>query len=796
MQSHLIIKIFFMVLWSLNCFALPTTNIALLTDSPDQSDSIYFQKAIQELQELTQGERKLDFISKPQFAANGTLESARWAINEALKDKQVDLIITTGLLTSHATRSVENFNKPLLAPLVLNGRLQGFSKSLKSGSGQHNFAYIDRGIDLKDELTIFHRVVTFKHLAILVDQELETTPEFSALRDDIANSVRRLDAEVHFIALPAKPVDIGGQFTNLKIDAVMLPISQHLKLDELQDLASLFKERRLPSFSMYGKQSLKNGFLMSYSMDVAATQVARRIALYIQDILRGVEAGELNTELKVEKQLAFNAETAKELDISPDWQLLSESDLVNNVQAENKDKLTLQAAIELAANNNLEAVKQGQIVDAFAQNVDIADSYWFPQLQIGVQGRILDQSTANLGFGTLPQYKITPMLRIQQLLYDENLWANLAIQRYLLEAKDAERNGVLLDIRLKAAMAYLGVLRQITLERVQAGNLELTRANLRRAKARVATGNSSRNEIFRWESAVYRNQQDLLNATAQVKVAMIALNQTLNLPLNNALTLQDDIAQIMNVDLHLVAEYLNSPKQLQFFEALMVELGLQKSPESQALASSISAQERDVEAKKRVMFLPSLNIQVGLDETVHRSGAGSSYFPGYQGNDFASQVNLQATLPIFTGGKQLSELDQSGHQLNRLQTEHRLILQLVEQRIRSAVNVLKASYPNVDLAKKAEEDALNNHKIVFQAYSNGMVPIIDLLDAQNTLLQSRQNTANNIYKFLMDLMELQRAIGDFNQLGTEEGRKEVVTILTRSLMLPESTSGENLGITD
>lgn len=782
-----------MVLLCQNCFALPTTNIALLTDSPDQSESIYLNKAIQELQDLTQGERKLEFISKPQFSAHGTLESAKQAIHEALNDKQIDLVITTGLLTSYATTLVEQFNKPLLAPLVLNGRLQGFPKGLKSGSGQHNFAYIDRGIDLKDELAIFHRVVNFKNLAILVDHELQSTQEFSVLRDDIVNSVRRLDAEAHFIALPAKSVEISMQLTGLKIDAVMLPISQHLQLNDLQDLASLFKERRLPSFSMYGKQSLKNGFLMSYSMDIAATQVARRIALYIQDILRGAEAGDLNTELIVEKQLAFNAETAKELGISPDWQLLSDSELVNSVQDENKEKLSLQAAIELAANNNLEAVKQGQIVDAFSQNVDIADSYWFPQLQIGVQGRILDKSTANLGFGTLPQYKITPMLRLQQLLYDENLWANLAIQRYLLEVKEAERNGVLLDIRLKAAMAYLGVLRQVTLERVQAGNLELTRANLRRAKARVATGNSSRNEIFRWESAVYRNQQDLLSASAQVKVAMIALNQVLNLPLNNILTLQDDIAQIMNVDLQLVADYLNSPKQLQLFEALMVEVGLQKSPESQALASSISAQERDVEAKKRVMFLPSLNIQVGLDETIHRSGAGSSFLPGYQGNDFASQVNVQATLPIFTGGKQISELDQSGHQLNRLQTEHKLILQLVEQRIRSAINVLKASYPNVDLAKKAEEDALNNHKIVFQAYSNGMVPIIDLLDAQNTLLQSRQNTANNIYKFLMDLMELQRAIGDFNQLGSEEGRKEVISILTKYLTVPELISGENLG---
>ena len=44
-------------------------------------------------------------------------------------------------------------------------------------------------------------------------------------------------------------------------------------------------------------------------------------------------------------------------------------------------------------------------------------------------------------------------------------------------------------------------------------------------------------------------------------------------------------------------------------------------------------------------------------------------------------------------------------------------------------------------------------------YSRGAVDILDLLDAQNSLLRAELAAANSVYDFLVDWMEVERAAG-------------------------------------
>jgi hypothetical protein len=46
--------------------------------------------------------------------------------------------------------------------------------------------------------------------------------------------------------------------------------------------------------------------------------------------------------------------------------------------------------------------------------------------------------------------------------------------------------------------------------------------------------------------------------------------------------------------------------------------------------------------------------------------------------------------------------------------------------------------------------------------------IIELLDAQNAYIVADEGAANSVYDFLLDLMEVQRAVGRFDVLMTPE----------------------------
>jgi outer membrane protein TolC len=738
-------------------------NIALVADGEEaQTNNVYFDIAKKEIISLLQNDYDVYFSAR--YFAQWDLNSAQQALQKALNDKSVNIVVATGFLTSQATLKLKKLNKPVFATVLLNSSLQGFPRQ-GDKSGVPNFVYIERHFRLDEDLAFFHKVVKFKKLAILIDEEVLSLHELAQMMDGIAKALK---FDYQFIPINQNINTTLAALGNS--DAVFVSLSQHLNLEKLDDLATGLKAKNLPSFSMYGQQSLDKGFLLSFSSKNTLNHIARRIAVYVTELARGVPANDLNVNLYLNKQLYVNEALAKTLGISFDWEILNQAQLQNPIKAEKPQAITLKAAMEQAAQSNLEAVKQKSVVAAGKENIDIADSYWLPQVSVGVKARMIDSDTASFSFGTQSQYLSAALAQLRQLIYDESLWANRSIQRYLQEMRLAEQQTVLLDIRLKAAFAYLNVLRLEALEKIQKSNLTLTQVNLKNAKTRVSVGNADKSEIYRWESVEANNRQNLLTADADVKVAKTKLNQILNLPLTTELTLESEYEtdMLLTFNQQLVKKYLNAARHLEKFQKFMVRTGLEQAPEILAISHSVDAQDRQLTAKKRAMYLPTVEVVAGVEQNYYRGGKGIARPTDFDVDRNDVRVGIELSLPLLTGGRQLAEVNQNSYELQRLKTESSIIDQLVEQRIRNAISTLQASYPGILLAKDAAIAAANNLKIVDQAYQNGMVPIITLLDAQQSLLTSEQASANANYKFLMDLIEFQRSLGDFNAFYSKE----------------------------
>ena len=104
--------------------------------------------------------------------------------------------------------------------------------------------------------------------------------------------------------------------------------------------------------------------------------------------------------------------------------------------------------------------------------------------------------------------------------------------------------------------------------------------------------------------------------------------------------------------------------------------------------------------------------------------------------------------------------------------EHKAAKERIEQRIRSTLQVANVSYAGIQLADDAAKAAHKNLNLVTESYSRGVVSIIELLDAQNAALVADQTAANAVYDFLIDLMEVQRAVGMVDFFMTEEDQKD------------------------
>jgi outer membrane protein TolC len=72
-----------------------------------------------------------------------------------------------------------------------------------------------------------------------------------------------------------------------------------------------------------------------------------------------------------------------------------------------------------------------------------------------------------------------------------------------------------------------------------------------------------------------------------------------------------------------------------------------------------------------------------------------------------------------------------------------------------------ASRTSIDLSRDAAEAAAGNYDLVREAYARGVGNIITLLDAQNESIVSQEKAATAEFDFLIDLMRVERAVGQF-----------------------------------
>ena len=72
------------------------------------------------------------------------------------------------------------------------------------------------------------------------------------------------------------------------------------------------------------------------------------------------------------------------------------------------------------------------------------------------------------------------------------------------------------------------------------------------------------------------------------------------------------------------------------------------------------------------------------------------------------------------------------------------------------------------MSKKAADAARKNLDIIADAYAGGAISIIELLDAQNAALVTDQVASNAVFDFLIDIMDIERAVGRFDFLISDQ----------------------------
>ncbi|MCB1035655.1 MAG: TolC family protein [Acidobacteria bacterium] len=746
---------------------LPRVRIGVVLDGPWAGNEDVLELTRKEILTLTAGEFDVEFPGTSQRVADWTLEGVRREVQALLDDPEVDLVLAWGAIASHTFCCFARLPKPVVAPVVLDAALQGLPRQ-DGASGVLNLSYVALPDNTRKDLENFLEIVPFRKLAFLASRPLvEAIPELQLRTRSL---VDELGLDFEYIPVADSADEVLSALAP-DVEAVYLWPLLELRPEELQRLVDGLNGRRLPTFSALSGEAIQAGVLASAGIDEFFPRLARRVALNVQRILLGEDAGTLPVAFSARERLSLNLGTARAIGLSPRWEVLLEARLLDEEGVRDRPRLTLASAVTAAIEGNLDLAADRRRLSVRALDVDLARSRLLPRLGIEASWFQIDDDRTSPGVQA--ERTASGRLVAEQLIYSEDARAGLAAQGHLLRSDEASYDQLRLDVALATAVAYLDALRAGTLVEVRRNNLELTRSNLELARVRRSVGAAGAAEVYRWESQIAIDRRSLVEASAAHEAARISLARLMHREqeedfLATEVSLED--RQLLSGE-ERFRGYIETPRHFRIFRDFTVQEALARAPELAELRAAIAAQERLVRAARRAWWAPTVSGQISVEEILERGGDGSQAPAGLGLPDDTNwSVALLGTLPLFSGGQRRATRLQAELELQRLALVRASAAEKLEEGIRASMIAARASYAAIGLTRQAAEAARKNLDLTADAYGSGAVSILGLLDAQNAYLNADLDATNAVYDFFIDLMQVQRRASHFDFFISAEAR--------------------------
>ncbi|MEL7530094.1 MAG: TolC family protein [Bacteroidota bacterium] len=707
----------------------------------------------QELAAITLGRLSLSFETLP--ASQTPRDSA-------------DITISIGLSVSQKLIRQADYPTPVIIGTVLDPALQGLPITQNGTSGKYNLNYIRNPFDIEADLAYFRLMHPFQNLAIVADEKLVK------LDDAFAQSLKSLGQAGESITLvrvsDAEAEEIVSQLAS-EIDAVyFLPLGNAFPAAKRPHLFDLLSQRGLPTFALMGSDWVEEGAMASRAPQQSGQILARRIALNALAILEGENASEQPVAtVDAGDDFVINLKAVEQSGIYPSWEAFGQARLLNVARQAAGNAVNLRSVIGEALTQNLSYQIAELETQAGAQEVKLAVAELLPSLDISSNFVAIDQARSAASFGSTQPYTWSATAELQQALLVEPLLANLRIQNLIQATRVASQDQTELDVVLEVTESYFNILLARNVVLLQNQNVDNTRINLNLAQNKESVGYAGVSEVYRWESQLAFNKIDLNDAQANYRSAQFRLNQLLNKPQSESFALAETEMgdKMLNILDERVFSYLKNPGQLIVLSDFLVAEGKRNLPELQQVSLSLQAQERLLTSRKRAFYVPTLGLNASSGYNIYQGGYEStSEIPPQFAEVLPAPITsptwniaVGLSLPLYQGGSRQAQQQQAVVEVMRIKQQQKDLENQLEFRIRSTLQRAGASYAEIGLARQAAEAAERNLEIAQDGYREGIVPVAQLIDAQNAALQAQILASNAVYSFLLDFLTVERAIG-------------------------------------
>jgi|GEM_PF-726200 len=734
-----------------------TYNIGFIFDILPENADVLLGVMQNEIRSVVGQDATINFPESGIYINNLSLQTAQENFEAVNENPDVDIILAFGAINNVIVTGAERHDKPTILFGTITQDFSTFPVGAET-SGINNLSLILTSQSIRDDLSIFHQLVGFRNIGLVFeDYIMGVLP----VQETISPILDSLNVDYRIINFETADDIIDGLNG---IDAVYFANTFFLTEQEVTEISQVLIDKGLPSFTSSGSREVELGIMASNQTDDNLDQFFRRIALNIEAIVNGQNASELPTYLETNEQLILNFNTASLVGGPLKYSLIYNTRIVGelrNVLSE-RDYSLLEVLTEVTE-RNLALQSSNLDVELSNQDVKTAVSDLFPNLESNLTTSMIDPELARSSNGQNPEFSTTGNLTLSQVVYSQDILTNIFIQRAFKDAQVSTNKSDELDVILDAANAYFNALIARSNLEITIQNLEVTRRNLQIAEQNYEAGLTGKSDVLRFQSQMAQDVQNMIETVSLLEFSFSEINRVLNYPLDreiDILPIDLDNEVFSELDFDNLSRFLDDVTSRHTFVQFLIDEAIRQSPEIEALTQQLNVANASIRLATTGRFIPDVALQGQYNYTFSRSGAGSTFPTGFVAPpDGYYSLGLSFSLPLFQQNKQNINLQIAKITKNQIEVLIDQTKQNIERQVEN--NALDAlnQISNIQLSEISVASAAENLDLTQTAYSNGAVNIIQLIDAQNNLLNAQIANNNALYNFMLTALRLERSLG-------------------------------------
>ncbi len=412
-------------------------------------------------------------------------------------------------------------------------------------------------------------------------------------------------------------------------------------------------------------------------------------------------------------------------------------------------ELTLRDSIEMALENNRKikesAEDQSQAYWAHREARRAAGPKlnwtWTGGYQAGEQNNLQSHEYMEARYGLNTDRYFSNSVQVTFPLYTGGkIENNIEAAELGRDAADLTLEATRQGIKEQTTEAYFQILQFRNLIQVNKEAVDTLQAHLDNVNAQYRVGTVAKSDVLRSQVELANQQQSLVDAQNNYDVAVATFNNIVGLPTDTIVDAKEDLSYIKyDISLPNCTDY-----------------ALIHRPDGIAMERAWKQAEAQMKAAK-AGYRPN----VGL--SVSRKWAGddplSTNYKLSSSSVDGTTAGVSLSWDIFDNNVTEAQVQQAKANMRRFEQKFYETQESIQLDVRKAYLNILAAEKNIHTTKVAVDQAQEDYKIAQVRYSAGVGTNLDVMDAEEKLIQSQTTYITALYKYNTSKAALDQAMG-------------------------------------